>query len=61
MKINFVEIISYLEFVDIVIDEKEDEQKIFGAINSIGVQLTSAELLKNYLFKTSEQSLYKTK
>ena len=38
-------------FVGIDIQKEEDEQQIFDTINSLGVSLTTAELLKNYLFK----------
>lgn len=38
-------------FVGIDLQNQEDEQQIFDTINSLGVSLTTAELLKNYLFK----------
>lgn len=37
-------------FVGIDLQYDEDEQQIFDTINSLGVRLTTAELLKNYLF-----------
>lgn len=43
--------------IDIVIDGHDDEQQIFDTINSLGVDLTTAELLKNHLF--TEQTIDK--
>lgn len=39
-----------LLFVGIYVGKDEDEQQIFDTINSLGVRLTTAELLKNYFF-----------
>lgn len=39
-----------IQLVCIEVDEGEDEQQIFDTINSRGVRLTTAELLKNYFF-----------
>lgn len=41
-------------FVGIDLQSTEDEQQIFDTINSLGVSLTTAELLKNHLFKDDE-------
>lgn len=41
---------SNIMFVGITLQRDEDEQQIFDTINSLGVRLTTAELLKNYLF-----------
>lgn len=41
---------KYVQFVCIDLNEDEDEQQIFDTINSLGVRLTTAELLKNYFF-----------
>lgn len=38
------------QFVCIDLDNDEDEQQVFNTINSLGVRLTTAELLKNYFF-----------
>ena len=38
-------------FVMIEIDAKENEQKIFDTVNSSGVKLTSADIIKNALFE----------
>ncbi|MBQ7394821.1 MAG: DUF262 domain-containing protein [Lentisphaeria bacterium] len=40
-----------LYFVTISLDPEDDEQAIFETINSLGVELTTAELLKNDLFR----------
>lgn len=44
-------LLSNILFVGIDLLYEEDEQQIFDTINSLGVRLTTAELLKNYLFK----------
>ena len=46
-----------VQVIDIVIDGNDDEQQIFDTINSLGVDLTTAELLKNHLF--TEQTIDK--
>jgi len=43
-------------FVGIDLQSSEDEQQIFDTINSLGVSLTTAELLKNHLFKDDIES-----
>lgn len=53
-------ILSKILFVGIDLDENEDEQQIFDTINSLGVKLTTAELLKNYFFNRDEISTYNT-
>lgn len=40
--------------------EDEDEQQIFDTINSLGVRLTTAELLKNHFFNRENIDEYKT-
>lgn len=57
-KLNFNNILSKILFVGIDLDENEDEQQIFDTINSLGVKLTTAELLKNYFFNRDEISTY---
>ena len=44
-------ICQYSLFVAINLLENEDEQQVFDTINTPGVSLSTAELLKNYLFK----------
>ncbi len=47
-----------LNFVVIKLDESDDEQQIFDTINSLGVKLTTGELLKNYLFSAGQLDDY---
>lgn len=49
-KINIDRLKNNISMIDIVIDSNDDEQQIFDTINSLGVNLTTAELLKNHLF-----------
>ncbi|WP_428224841.1 DUF262 domain-containing protein [Flavobacterium sp.] len=47
--------------ISMVLDAHDDEQEIFDTINSLGVKLTTSELLKNYVFSDKQtQDLYKT-
>jgi uncharacterized protein with ParB-like and HNH nuclease domain len=57
-KYNIQNILSRILFVGIDLDVNEDEQQIFDTINSLGVRLTTAELLKNYFFNRDELTLY---
>ncbi|QEC79712.1 DUF262 domain-containing protein [Mucilaginibacter ginsenosidivorax] len=52
-------ILSRVLFVGIDLDVNEDEQQIFDTINSLGVRLTTAELLKNYFFNREDLQNYK--
>jgi uncharacterized protein with ParB-like and HNH nuclease domain len=52
--INPHNVVHSLLFVGIDLQSTEDEQQIFDTINSLGVSLTTAELLKNYLFKDDD-------
>jgi uncharacterized protein with ParB-like and HNH nuclease domain len=58
-KINFQNILTNIMFVGIDLGIDEDEQQIFDTINSLGVKLTTAELLKNYFFGRNDIQLYK--
>lgn len=49
-KIDFDTVCHSMLFVGIDLANEEDEQQIFDTINSLGVRLTTAELLKNYFF-----------
>lgn len=51
-------LMNKLYFVGIDLSADEDEQQIFDTINSLGVSLTTAELLKNELFKRADERLY---
>ncbi len=46
------------QFVRIDLLADEDEQQIFDTINSLGVNLTTSELLKNYLFSRENIAEY---
>lgn len=49
-----------MAFVMITVTNDEDEQQIFDTINSLGMRLTTAELLKNYFFSSEDIELYRT-
>ncbi len=57
-KLIFQNILTNIMFVGIDLGIDEDEQQIFDTINSLGVKLTTAELLKNYLFSRDQIQLY---
>ncbi len=57
-KINTIAILNNLHFVGIDLGPDEDEQQIFDTINSLGVDLTTAELLKNELFGRGDEELF---
>lgn len=44
-------ILNKVPIISMLISAEDDEQEIFDTINSLGVKLTTAELLKNYIFK----------
>ena len=50
-----------VQFVCIDLTEDEDEQQVFDTINSLGVRLTTAELLKNYFFDQDNVAEYQNK
>ena len=56
--LDTIRISELLDFVRILVDEGENEQQIFDSINSLGVRLTTAELLKNYLFSKEDIALF---
>lgn len=58
-KYNINTILQNLQMVCIDLDEDEDEQQVFDTINSLGVRLTTAELLKNYFYSREDIELYK--
>jgi len=58
--LDFFNILDNILFVGIDLGYEEDEQQIFDTINSLGVRLTTAELLKNYFFKRDEIDNYNT-
>lgn len=54
------ELHSLLNFVVINLTVDEDEQQIFDTINSLGVTLTTGELLKNYFYNKSSVAQYES-
>jgi len=58
-EINHIKVLANILFVLIDLGTEEDEQQIFDTINSLGVSLTTAELLKNYLFNEDLESYEK--
>lgn len=48
-----------ITFVCITLDKDDDEQQTFETINSIGVPLTTGELLKNFLYESKDETAYK--
>ncbi len=57
-RLDWQSILNNIMFVGIDLGADEDEQQIFDTINSLGVRLTTAELLKNYLFNRDELQAY---
>jgi len=55
---DYFKIINNIMFVGIDLNRDEDEQQIFDTINSLGVRLTTAELLKNHLFNRDDIESY---
>ena len=53
-KLDIMTIIMNAQFVRIDLTIDEDEQQIFDTINSLGVRLTTAELLKNYFYSSQD-------
>ena len=57
-KLSMNNILTNIMFVGIDLGIDEDEQQIFDTINSLGVRLTTAELLKNYFFHRDDVNSY---
>ncbi len=53
------DLLQYVYFIPIDLEAKDDEQQIFDTINSLGVRLTTAELLKNALYSNSDIDFFK--
>ena len=47
-----------VNFVEIILDREDDEQQIFDTINSLGVDLTIDELMKNFLYEIDQEDAY---
>ena len=60
-RFNLDTILAHISFVGIDLNNEDDEQVIFDTINSIGVTLTTGELLKNYLFSQDSIQVYQSK
>lgn len=60
-KMDIMTIMMNTQFVRIDLDANEDEQQIFDTINSLGVNLTTSELLKNYFFSRDTIYEYQSK
>lgn len=60
-KLDIMTIMINTQFVKIDLNEDEDEQQIFDTINSLGVNLTTSELLKNYFFSRETIQEYELK
>lgn len=60
-KLDIMSIVRNTQFVRIDLDANEDEQQIFDTINSLGVNLTTSELLKNYFFSRETVGEYENK
>ena len=48
-----------IKFVTIILDGQDDEQQIFDTINSLGVDLTIDELMKNFLYEIDDEEAYR--
>jgi len=57
-RVDFDTVCHAILFVGIDLATDEDEQQIFDTINSLGVRLTTAELLKNYFFGRNDLAAY---
>lgn len=54
-KLDIDALMAHVVFIAIELQQQDDEQAIFDTINSLGVRLTTAELLKNYFFTEATQ------
>ena len=57
-KVDIDCLLNHVVFIGISLLQGEDEQVIFDTINSLGVRLTTGELLKNYFFTESTREEY---
>lgn len=57
-RLNIQRIQNKAQFVGIDLQFNEDEQQIFDTINSLGVKLTTGELLKNHFFNKDSVNQY---
>lgn len=57
-KVDINVLLSHIVFIGIELQQQDDEQVIFDTINSLGVRLTTGELLKNYFFNEGSREEY---
>ena len=57
-KLDYYAIINNVLLVSIDLNNDEDEQQIFDTINSLGVRLTTGELLKNYFYDCDDLEFF---
>lgn len=57
-KLDIDTLLAHIVFIAIELQQQDDEQVIFDTINSLGVRLTTAELLKNYFFTEAHREEY---
>lgn len=54
-------VLRQVPVIHMMLQRDDDEQEIFDTVNALGVRLTTAELLKNFIFKVAEvRPLYET-
>ena len=58
LKSLWMSVFAHIKFVVIILDDQDDEQQIFDTINSLGVDLTIDELMKNFLYDANEENAY---
>lgn len=58
LKALWMAVFARIKFVEIILDDQDDEQQIFDTINSLGVDLTIDELMKNFLYDVNEEEAY---
>lgn len=58
LRILWNKIFSRIRFVTIILGPEDDEQQIFDTINSLGVDLTIDELMKNFLYEVNDEEAY---
>lgn len=51
-------IYNMIRMVRITVDQDDDEQQIFDTINTLGVDLNTDELVKNFLYQAEDEQLY---
>lgn len=51
-------VVSSVTFVGITLTRDDNEQRIFDTINSLGVPLTTGELMKNFLYEAEDEEAY---